>query len=464
MRKAYVLAFLGAFASTGTAAAQNLLVNGNFDSNVLGWGFVGTGSFTRDSSLDADSDPSSGSGRLENTAPVGFGASSATQCVAVTGGRNYDFKAWIRFPTGQASSGRAMVNVNFFDAAGCHGSNIGGSASPNVQSTTTGTWVLSQVVAIAAPASAVSAQINLDSVKTEATGSLVANFDAAVFSSALPTRGDFNGDGLAEMAVFRPGTGMWYALSPRGTYTAKHFSGLTSDLLVAADYDGDRMTTPALFRAGNGVWYVLYPAGYSTATTWGMSGDLPVPGDFDGDGKADKAVFRPSAYTWFVMKSTGGTTSMNWGVSGDTPVSGDFDGDGKADCAVVRSSGGVMTWFVLKSAGGYTSYDAVQWGVDGDVPAPADYDGDGKADIAVFRPSTGVWFVKRSSDGVVTTRQWGVSGDIPQPADYDWDGKADIAVYRPGTGSWYVIKSSDGSVLSRSWGIAGDVPVTAPRY
>jgi hypothetical protein len=43
------------------------------------------------------------------------------------------------------------------------------------------------------------------------------------------------------------------------------------------------------------------------------------------------------------------------------------------------------------------------------VPVPNDYDGDGRTDIAVWRPSTGVWWVMRSSDGVIVTRQWGVS-------------------------------------------------------
>jgi hypothetical protein len=267
------------------------------------------------------------------------------------------------------------------------------------------------------------------------------------------------GTSPANFTVYRPGSGVWYALAASGSWAATQW-GVSNDVPVPARFDGTGVMNVAVYRPSTGVWYVR---NYST-TAWGVSGDVPVPGDFDGDGKADPAVYRPSTGTWFVSKSTGGILARNWGVSGDEPLSGDFDGDGKADFAVVRNSGGVMTWFVLKSAGGYTSYDAVQWGVSGDIPAPADYDGDGKADIAVFRPSTGWWYIKRSSDSGVTARQWGGSGDVPQPADYDGDGKADIAVYRPSNGTWYVIRSSDGAVLGRTWGVTGDVPVTAPRY
>jgi hypothetical protein len=274
-----------------------------------------------------------------------------------------------------------------------------------------------------------------------------------------PGTGDYSGDGQADMAVYRPGTGVWYALTASGAWGSASW-GVSGDVPVPADYDGDGVTNVAVFRPSTGTWYVR---GYST-TAWGVSTDIPVPGDFDGDGKADVAVYRPGTGTWFVARSSGGTTARTWGQSGDTPVSGDFDGDGKADYAVVRRAGGVLTWYVLKSGGGYTGYDAVQWGLDGDMPAPADYDGDGKADIAAFRPSTGWWYIRRSSDGGVTARQWGVSGDVPQPADYEGDGKADIAVFRPGNGAWYVIKSSDGGVIARTWGVAGDVPVTSPRY
>jgi hypothetical protein len=181
MRRGYVFALLLVLVTAGTAAAQNLLVNPNFDSDVSGWSFTTPGTFTWDSTLDADSNPSSGSGRLENGSTVAFGTSFAAQCVAVTGGSNYDLMVQIRIPSGQTDSGYAMINVNFYNAASCGGSNVGGASSPQVLSTTTDTWVLSQVLNQAAPGTAVSAQVSLWTNKTEATGSLVVNFDNAAF-------------------------------------------------------------------------------------------------------------------------------------------------------------------------------------------------------------------------------------------------------------------------------------------
>ena len=51
-------------------------------------------------------------------------------------------------------------------------------------------------------------------------------------------------------------------------------------------------------------------------------------------------------------------------------------------------------------------------GTGGDTPL-IDFDGDGKTDIAIWDPSNGVWFIIRSSDGIITYTQWGGGTDIP---------------------------------------------------
>ena len=64
--------------------------------------------------------------------------------------------------------------------------------------------------------------------------------------------GDLDGDGRADVTIFRPSTGQWFNLRSGSSYT-----------------------TAVIFG-------------------WGLSGDIPVPNDFDGDGQTDIAVFRPA--------------------------------------------------------------------------------------------------------------------------------------------------------------------------
>jgi uncharacterized delta-60 repeat protein len=249
------------------------------------------------------------------------------------------------------------------------------------------------------------------------------------------TRFDFDGDGRADLSVFRPSDGLWYLLnSQTGASSAVQFANAT-DKLVPADYDDDGKTDLAAFR--DGVWYLQRSTEGFTGVQFGEAGDIPQPADFDADGRAELVVFRPSNGVWFIYNlATNQSSAVQFGVNGDKPVVGDYDGDGKADIAVYRPSNGV--WYLQRSTDGFSG---IKFGEAADKPVAADYDGDGKTDIALYRPSAGTWYFIQSQAGASQFR-FGIASDVPVSADYDGDGKADVAVYRDG--AWYIQKTTVG--------------------
>ncbi len=195
----------------------------------------------------------------------------------------------------------------------------------------------------------------------------------------------------------------------------RSFWGLAGDLPYGGDFNGDGLLDIGVFRPSNGIWWGLNEptvSQQSPSLQWGANGDKPVPADYDNDGITDYAIYRPSNGTWWVRRSSdGGFNVFNFGISTDIPLTGDFDGDGRADFTVYRPSEGA--WYQLLTTDGFR-YN--RFGISTDIPVPGDYDGDGKCDIAVYR--SGTWHLLQSRDGYTTVR-WGEAGDIPITARYD---------------------------------------------
>jgi serine-aspartate repeat-containing protein C/D/E len=119
--------------------------------------------------------------------------------------------------------------------------------------------------------------------------------------------------------------------------------GEEDDVPVTGDWNGDGIRTIGVFRGG--AWHVDMNAdgvldSADLRISFGQAGDIPLVGDFNGDGIEEIAVFRNGS--WII--DTNGNHEIDaadivfeLGERGDLPVVGDWNNDGTDDPAVYRT-------------------------------------------------------------------------------------------------------------------------------
>jgi hypothetical protein len=149
-----------------------------------------------------------------------------------------------------------------------------------------------------------------------------------------------------QIGVFRPSTGYWYldrnadgdfdrCKTDRCIRLRNYISG---DLPVVGDWSGEGISHLGLFRPSTGQWFLDQNGNRAwdgcrrdrCIETFGSAGDLPVTGDWDGSGRSNIGVWRPSTGQWFLDYNGNGVWDgcsvdicvTAFGASGDIPVAG----------------------------------------------------------------------------------------------------------------------------------------------
>jgi hypothetical protein len=191
----------------------------------------------------------------------------------------------------------------------------------------------------------------------------------------IPVSGDWNGDGIDTIGIFRAGTFFLRNSNSTGNADLQVTFGGAGDLPVAGDWDGDGIDTIGVFRSGAFLLRNSNTNGFPNLSfVYGTIGDIPVAGDWDGDGIDTVGAFRPSTGFVFLRNSnTTGDPDINffYGTAGDKPVAGDWNGDGIDTIGIVRGN----QWLLRNTnTTGFADFGFF-YGTSNDTPITGDWDG-----------------------------------------------------------------------------------------
>jgi thermitase len=313
--------------------------------------------------------------------------------------------------------------------------------------------------------------------------------------------GDFNGNGLTDLALVRQtpgwntipvafanGDGTWTITNGAAPDFISAWAQAPSVRVITGDFNGNGLTDLALVRQtagwntipiafanGDGTWTITNGAAPDFISAWAQTpGVRVITGDFNGNGLTDIALVRqtpgwntiPIAFangdgTWTITNGAAPDFITGWAQTpGVRVITGDFNGDGLTDFALVRQTPG---WNTIPIA--FANGDGTWRITNGAAPdfisawahAPGvrvvtgDFDGDGLTDIALVRQTAGwntipiafangdgTWRITNGAAPDFITGWAQAPGVRVVPGDFNRNGITDLALVRQSPG-WNTI-------------------------
>lgn len=251
--------------------------------------------------------------------------------------------------------------------------------------------------------------------------------------------------------------------------------GMIGGTPLAGDFDGDGIDEMAVFKDGYWLIDINHNGRWDQEDLFAKLGDVddrPVVGDWDGDGKDDIGIFgpmwerdeeaidsepglpnpdnelvaRPKNVPPADDDATNGARVMKLSSYGEdradvvdhvfgieegtiVPVTGDWNGNG------IRSIGKFVDghWEVDINGDGRFDFEdkTFEFGRAGDIPLVGDFNGDGVEEIAVYR--SGKWLIDTDGNRELTatdkTFELGGQFDKPVVGDFNGDGIDEPGIY-----------------------------------
>ena len=272
---------------------------------------------------------------------------------------------------------------------------------------------------------------------------------AAYATGAMPfpvAVGDFNGDGILDLAVANWSDNTVSVLlgNSDGTFQAQvsYATDTSPCSLAVGDFNGDGKLDLAVANTNSSTVSVLLGNGDGTfqakvAYATGSSPQWVAVADFNGDGKPDLAVANNLDNTVSVLLGNGDGTFLAQATyaTRDKAYSvavGDFNGDGLFDLVVANFGANSVSVLLGNGDGTFQTQVTYPTGTNPYSIAVGDFNGDGLSDLAVVNfTSETVSVLLGNGDGTFGTQVTYATGSQPYfvaVGDFNGDGNPDLAV------------------------------------